>query len=83
MHHFNSMKTFPKTDLMSLLTFGLFILLVKILVVELLDEDGVSGDHRDDDEHHGRLHCLADQFPTVPVVFCFTGKHCLEKYSFN
>ena len=81
--HFNSMETFSKTDLMSLLTFGVFILLVKILVVELLDENGVRGDHGDNDEHHGCLHSLADQFPAVPVVFCFTGKHCLEKYSFN
>ena len=77
--HFNSIETFSNTDLMSLLTFGLFILLVKILIVKLLDEDGVGGDHGDDDEHHGRLDYLADQFPTVAVIFCFTTKHCLER----
>ena len=81
--HFNSMETFSETDLMSLITFGVFILLVQILVVELLDEDRVGGDHADDDEHHGCLHPLADQFPTVAVIFCFTGEHCLEKYSGN
>ena len=43
--HFNSRETFSKADLMSLLTFGVFILLVKILAVELLDENGVCGDH--------------------------------------
>ena len=81
--HFNSMETFSETDLMSLITFGVFILLVQILAVELLDEDCVSGDHADNDEHQGCLHSLTDQFPTMAVIFCFTGKHCLEKYSFN
>ena len=76
--HFNSMGTFSKTNLMSLLTFGVFILLVKILMVELLDEDSVRGDHGNNDEHHRCLHRLADQFPTVAVIFCFTGKHRLE-----
>ena len=76
--HFNSMETFSETDLMSLITFGVFVLLVQILVVELLDEDCVSGDHADNDEHHGCLHSLADQFPTMAVIFCFTGKHRLE-----
>ena len=79
--HFNSRETFSKADLMSLLTFGVFILLVKILVVELLDEDSVRGDHGNNDEHHRCLHRLADQFPTVAVIFCFTGKHCLKKSS--
>ena len=60
------------------LTFGLFGLLVKVCVGQLLDEESVSSDHRYNDHHQGAFQDLAQQFPTMPVKFCLAGKHCLK-----